>query len=120
MSEAQANAVNNGQPSVSSMCELQAAYALTLQDEWYVENGNIYTMNEGFLVCCATERPTDAVNEQDERHLDFIARAHNAMPSLLERIERLESAARITVENWENGDLAGAVRNLSDVLSEDL
>jgi hypothetical protein len=39
--------------------------------------------------------------------------------SRIERIERLESAANLVLQNWAEGDLAGAVRNLEAVLEED-
>lgn len=37
---------------------------------------------------------------------------------LQKRIERLEVYARHVLDNWDQGDLAAAVRNLESVLSE--
>lgn len=85
--------------------KLKTAYELTTPDAWYTENGNIYTMDDGYLVCSATENPTDAGNEQDDYNLEFIALAHNVMPVLLEAFALLDKAALIIDSEYPEDDV---------------
>lgn len=49
-----------------------------------------------------------------QHDVDFIALAHNHMAALL----RIARAAQGVIDNWERGDLAGAVCNLDGCLDE--
>lgn len=98
--------------------ELKAAHADASKGKWEQQTDFVTCGNRTLAVCDGYSTNPNSVAVQDLNNARFIALAHKTAPGLIERIERLESAARIVIENWSEGDLAGAVRNLGEVLSE--
>lgn len=96
--------IHDQEDYVKSTCEIDIAHLrqlhmATTQGEWYCEFAAVWNRNsedaaDDLLVDCGT---CDTSNVEGDANAAFAAAAHNAMPALLDELERLRDANKMLV-----------------------
>ena len=108
--------------------ELKAAYAAGTNGTWnteqssrtdiYILSDSIVAKNKWVATACNHEmHPTEAENERNKANAQFIALAHNLMPSLLELIDKYEM---LTAVLYTHGVDHPVTHEAEDMLRESL